>query len=157
LQILKTVGRHADGQNLYLAISIDGSQGKTSSTHGSFQDLMPMADEVWEMKTADVRFFGWMYQPRKFIALVTMLIYIKGRTSHGAMKTQKIRVIKERDILDLDTPKIAIRGLLMNLYVYDIGETTNFERYPATTSTSPIKSMQETPLTGTESEQKVAA
>jgi hypothetical protein len=34
-----------------------------------FQDLMPAEDEVWEMKTADLRIFGWMYLPRYFIAV----------------------------------------------------------------------------------------
>src|SRR5690606_40181291 len=35
-----------------------------------FKDLMPRSDEVWELKTADLRIFGWLYRPRKFIAVV---------------------------------------------------------------------------------------
>ena len=34
-----------------------------------FQDLVPRSDEVWEMRTADIRIFGWMYCPLKFIAV----------------------------------------------------------------------------------------
>src|SRR5947207_2163578 len=35
-----------------------------------FQDLMPASDEVWEMKTADLRIFGWIYRPKVFIAAI---------------------------------------------------------------------------------------
>src|SRR5882762_6114251 len=28
-----------------------------------FHDMEPRAEDVWEMKTADLRIFGWMYQP----------------------------------------------------------------------------------------------
>ena len=34
-----------------------------------FHDMEPSTDDVWEMKTADLRIFGWMYQRRKFIAV----------------------------------------------------------------------------------------
>ncbi len=43
--------------------------GKDIRYGRQFQDLMPMVDEVWEMKTPDLRIFGWIYQPRKFIAV----------------------------------------------------------------------------------------
>ena len=29
---------------------------------------MAMRDEVWELKTADIRVFGWIYRPLIFIA-----------------------------------------------------------------------------------------
>src|SRR4051812_33740079 len=34
-----------------------------------FHDMEPRSDEVWEMKTADLRIFGWIYRPREFIAV----------------------------------------------------------------------------------------
>jgi hypothetical protein len=34
-----------------------------------FHDMDPNTDGVWEMKTADLRLFGWMYRPREFIAV----------------------------------------------------------------------------------------
>ena len=35
----------------------------------AFKDLMPPEDEVWEMKTADLRIFGWIYRPRVYRGL----------------------------------------------------------------------------------------
>ncbi|HWN49995.1 MAG TPA: hypothetical protein VNO18_09230 [Xanthobacteraceae bacterium] len=52
-----------------------------------FKDLTPMADEIWEMKTADIRIFGWMYQPRKFIAVFGDYADLyKGKIARAAMK-----------------------------------------------------------------------
>jgi hypothetical protein len=34
-----------------------------------FKNLMPIQDEIWEMKTADIRVFGWIYRPLIFIAV----------------------------------------------------------------------------------------
>jgi hypothetical protein len=34
-----------------------------------FHDMKPEKDGVWELKTADLRIFGWMYRPRQFIAV----------------------------------------------------------------------------------------
>lgn len=34
-----------------------------------FKDMEPQRDGVWELKTADLRIFGWMYKPKKFIAV----------------------------------------------------------------------------------------
>jgi len=82
--------------------------GKEIRYTRQFQDLMPKLDEVWEMKTADIRIFGWMYQPLKFIALFGDYADLyKGtnasRSYHDALR----RVKRERDELDLDPPKFA--------------------------------------------------
>jgi hypothetical protein len=34
-----------------------------------FHDMEPSTDGVWELKTADLRLFGWMYRPLEFIAV----------------------------------------------------------------------------------------
>jgi hypothetical protein len=34
-----------------------------------FKDMEPQSHGVWELKTADLRIFGWIYRPRKFIAV----------------------------------------------------------------------------------------
>jgi hypothetical protein len=34
----------------------------------AFSNLRPTARGVWEMKTADLRVFGWLYRPKVFIA-----------------------------------------------------------------------------------------
>jgi hypothetical protein len=39
-------------------------------TYGKmFKDLMPKDAEIWEMKTVDLRVFGWLYKPKIFIAV----------------------------------------------------------------------------------------
>jgi len=71
-------------------------------------DLMPRSCEVWELKTADLRIFGWIYRPRIFIA--ASLEYAdsyKGRSPQRSYEDAKALVIRERDSLDLDHPKFA--------------------------------------------------
>jgi hypothetical protein len=73
-----------------------------------FQDLMPGSDEVWEMKTPDIRIFGWMYQPRKFIAVFGDYADLyKGKNRRRSYEDARRRVKRERDRLDLDHPKFA--------------------------------------------------
>lgn len=35
-----------------------------------FSELSPTKDRVWKMKTADLRIFGWLCEPRKFVAVL---------------------------------------------------------------------------------------
>jgi hypothetical protein len=71
-------------------------------------DLMPMVDEVWEMKTADIRIFGWMYLPRKFIAVFgDYADFYKGKNRSKSYEKARERVIRERNGLDLDEPKFV--------------------------------------------------
>jgi hypothetical protein len=73
-----------------------------------FKDLMPRADEVWEMKTADVRIFGWMYQPLKFVAVFgDYADDYKGNTRNRRYEGARQRVLDERRKLDLNPPKYA--------------------------------------------------
>ena len=75
-----------------------------------FRDLEPTTDDVWELKTADLRIFGWMYQKRKFIA-------VRGGYTDDYKEPTKIKnyaddrkeVVKARDALPLDNPKF-VRG-----------------------------------------------
>jgi hypothetical protein len=82
--------------------------GKRIVYSRQFQDLMPMTDEVWEMKTADIRIFGWMYQPRKLIAVFGDYADLyKGRNKTRSYDDARRRVIEKRDNLDLDEPKFV--------------------------------------------------
>ena len=73
-----------------------------------FKDLMPIRDEVWEMKTADIRVFGWMYRPRVFIAVFgDCADTYKGKSATASYEVAKRRVVRERDRLDLDDPKFT--------------------------------------------------
>jgi hypothetical protein len=73
-----------------------------------FQDLMPTSDEVWEMKTADIRIFGWMYRPRMFIAVFGDYADLyKGRARQRSYEDAKRKVKRARAALDLDPPKFT--------------------------------------------------
>jgi hypothetical protein len=80
--------------------------------HGRmFQDMKPRSAEVWELKTADLRIFGWMYRPRKFIA-------VSGGYTDDYKEPTKIKnygddrdaVIKARNDLPLDGEKFVTGG-----------------------------------------------
>jgi hypothetical protein len=83
--------------------------GKRIIYSKQFQDLVPGKDEVWEMKTADIRIFGWMYQPYNFIAVfgdyADHYKRHKGRSPIRSYDDAKQRVINKRSRLDLDEPK----------------------------------------------------
>jgi hypothetical protein len=73
-----------------------------------FNDLMPHTDEVWEMKTLDVRVFGWMYRPLTFVAVFGDYADLyKGKTATRSYETAKADVIAARARLDLDLPKFT--------------------------------------------------
>lgn len=63
-------------------------------------------DGVWELKTADLRIFGWMYRPKEFVA-------VRGGYTDDYKEPTKIRnyaddkreVAKARDSLPLDGDK----------------------------------------------------
>jgi hypothetical protein len=71
-----------------------------------FRDMDPRSDNVWEIKTADLRIFGWLYRPRVFIA-------VSGGYADDYKEPTKIKnyaddrrgVVRARADLDLDLPK----------------------------------------------------
>lgn len=82
--------------------------GKSIKYDKMFKDLTPMADEVWEMKTADIRIFGWMCEPRKFVAVLPGFADdYKGKDSWARYEAAKQAVIRARNALPLNEPKIA--------------------------------------------------
>jgi hypothetical protein len=71
-----------------------------------FHDMEPKSDEVWEIKTADLRLFGWMYRRREFIAVCG------GYTDHYKEPTKiknyaddRRAVVLARNALPLDGEK----------------------------------------------------
>jgi len=87
-----------------------------------FKDLSLAADEVWEMKTVDLRIFGWIYRPCVFIAVFGDYADLYKppniRKSYGRAVT---KVKEARRHLALDEPKFT--GVTtMTSFVFDIGE-----------------------------------
>jgi hypothetical protein len=74
-----------------------------------FQDMLPRSDEVWELKTADLRLFGWMYRPRKFIAVCGGYAdHYKAPTKTKNYADDRKAVVEARDALPLDGDKFVM-------------------------------------------------
>ena len=86
--------------------SINGLPAERFQYDRMFKDLIPDKDEVWEMKTVDLRIFGWIYRPRIFIAVFGDYADLyKGRNSTKSYADALRKVKNARDGLDLDEPK----------------------------------------------------
>jgi hypothetical protein len=82
--------------------------GKPMARGRMFQDMSPRSDEVWELKTADLRIFGWMYRPRKFIAVCSGYAdHYKEPTKIKNYADDMRAVVQARDELPLDGDKFA--------------------------------------------------
>ena len=69
---------------------------------GHFVNIMPQGDGVYEMKTTDVRVFGWFYRRVQFIAHSGALKSdIKGTRAVDRIRRE---VVKARNRLNLDQP-----------------------------------------------------
>jgi hypothetical protein len=75
------------------------------------KDLSPQASETWEMKTADLRIFGWVYRPKVFVGVFVGYAddYKRqdGQPPRESYDAARDRVVQIRDRLDLDNPKFA--------------------------------------------------
>jgi hypothetical protein len=68
-----------------------------------FRNLRPLEDGVWELKTEDLRFFGWLWCPRELV--ITRCGYADHYKEPNKIKnyTDEIRnVIADRTALQLD-------------------------------------------------------
>ena len=79
----------------------------------TFKDLIPMRDEVWELKTYQLRIFGWFYRKDQFIAVRPGL---KAELKNGtdAYYKAKNTVLDTRADLPLDEPKF-VGGVITNV------------------------------------------
>lgn len=74
-----------------------------------FHDMRPSEDGVWELKTHDLRIFGWLYRPREFIAVCGgHKDDYEEPTKIKTYADDKRRVIAARDALPLDGAKFVI-------------------------------------------------
>jgi hypothetical protein len=69
---------------------------------------MPREKEVWELKTVDLRLFGWMCKPKHFIGVLGDYADLyKGKSAKKSYEDAIAKVVSARDSLDLDEPKFA--------------------------------------------------
>ncbi len=84
------------------------NSGKPMAYSRAFSNLKPTVRGVWEMKTADLRVFGWIYRPKVFIAAFAGFAddYKSqgGNLPKESYADARDRVVWIRDRLDLDPP-----------------------------------------------------
>lgn len=79
--------------------------GEPLTYRHQFKPLRYRKDGVWELKTADVRVFGWFAQIDQFVAVVADTAWrIK---EHGLYAGYAGDVDRFRDAIDLDPPKFV--------------------------------------------------
>jgi len=78
-----------------------------------FKDLIPATDECWELKTWQLRIFGWFYRKDCFIAVHPELTANVKRRSEG-YRTAINKTKDARQRLPLDEPKF-VGGVLSNV------------------------------------------
>lgn len=85
--------------------------GKPMQRGRAFSHLRPTRHSVWEMKTPDLRIFGWLYKPKVFVAAFAGFAddYKKqnGQPPKESYSDARDRVVWIRDRLDLDAPKFV--------------------------------------------------
>lgn len=89
-------------------ILFDFAIGRPMAYGLHYRKLDPLAQHVWELKTEDVRLFGWFPQRAHFIAVCGSLKNAIRKARDYAPFIQK--VIDFRTALELDEPK-AITGV----------------------------------------------
>lgn len=87
---------------------LDWITGKPMAQGRMFQNMKPHAEGVWELKTVDLRIFGWLYRPREFIAVCGGYTDdYKEPTKTKFYGDDKKTVLSARDALPLDGQKFA--------------------------------------------------
>ncbi len=79
--------------------------GEPLDFDGRFKCLFPAENDhgIWELKTPDIRVFGWFYRRDVFmISDVNDATFIKTHNLYGGLRNQAVAA---RDALDIDPPK----------------------------------------------------
>jgi hypothetical protein len=87
------------------AILAEFCAGEPLAAGEDFKCLHPIEDGIWELKTADLRVFGWFYRKETFIWSAACLTdVVKDSDLYFGFVKQAAR---DRDLLDLDPPKFV--------------------------------------------------
>lgn len=79
-----------------------------------FWHMRPHDKDVFELKTADLRIFGWFYRPRVFIAALAQTFEVTHKP--GVHASYRNETVKMRDDLDLDYPKWVIGATAAHVF-----------------------------------------
>ena len=98
-------GRLSPDEQLYDLLRRFLSGGRLEYGH-DLHELEPLEHDVWELKTTDVRIFGWFPGKCEFVAVSADLK--KSIMDSGLYPGYRDEVVKFRDQLDLDEPKYQL-------------------------------------------------
>ena len=91
------------------ALFHDFISGESLAYGNRFKQLQPAQSAIWELKTADLRVFGWF--PRKYIFIATAGDEKKRLADIGGLYNgYRDEAKRLRDQLDLDEPKFVPGG-----------------------------------------------
>jgi hypothetical protein len=79
--------------------------GEEIRTYEKLHIMRPGDRGVWELKTLDVRMFGWFYRPNTFI--ISRGIDAFSCKQHDLYAGLRDEAVRKRDELDLDLPKFV--------------------------------------------------
>ncbi|WP_158704421.1 hypothetical protein [Rhizobium sp. NXC24] len=86
------------------AIIKDFIAGKPFPGPRMFKRMRPGSDDVWEMRTADLRFFGWFAAKDCFVA-VAGDFFETLKEDKSRYEAHRLDVLAKRIAIDLDEPK----------------------------------------------------
>jgi hypothetical protein len=69
-----------------------------------FWKMRPYRDDVFELKSADIRFFGWFVKPKVFV-VACFEVFENVHAEPGVHDRYRDEVIRKRSLLPLDDPK----------------------------------------------------
>jgi hypothetical protein len=78
-----------------------------------FKDLIPASEELWELKTWQLRIFGWFYRKDCFVAVhPDQTVRVKRKTDGYRNAINKVKQV--RTVIDFDEPKY-VGGVITNV------------------------------------------
>ena len=110
-QVAAKRGRNLSPYEQVEQILYDFVTGRPMAYGVDYKKLEPIGQNVWELKTPDVRVFGWLVRKRHFVAVCGDLK--DNLTTMKAYRPHVKTVFEFRNTLDLDPPK-AVLGVVAN-------------------------------------------
>jgi len=88
------------------ALVDDFAAGVPLAVGPQFHALYPRENHTWELKTVDVRVFGWFYRKDVFIGYQLLEMYL-AKKYDGVVRNVSDLTVRFRDNLPLDPPKFV--------------------------------------------------
>lgn len=78
--------------------------GKPMQHSRLFRQMSPLSNDVWELRSDDLRFFGWFHRKDCYVA-VSGDLFENLKADKSLYEMHRIKAVKARDALNLNDPK----------------------------------------------------